>query len=332
MSVTRRTVDAGSVTIGVIDIDLDVIRVSLLDLGAAIHGVEVPDRDGQLGPVHLSLPSIADYAYVPLNPHLGATLGRYANRISGGAFTLDGTTYRLDTNQPPNTLHGGLRGFDRLTWSVDAIDESADGVAVTFSLMSPDGDEGFPGALTALATYRISHGRIEIDMSATTDAPTVVSLANHGYWNLDGSRSIADHELQVSAHRRLSMDATGIPTGVVEVTGTPYDLLTPQRLGPVIEATDGLDDCYLVDGEGLRTAARLSAPHSGRTMTVSSDAPGLQVYTGNSLHPPFDVHQSVSLEAQRLPDAPNQPDLGACMLRPGAEYRTVTRLDFGTDS
>lgn len=331
MTVTRRSVDAGGVTIGVIDIDLDVIRVSLLDLGAAIHSVEVPDRDGQLGPVHLSLPSVADYADVPRNPHLGATLGRYANRIAGGAFTLDGTTYHLDTNKPPNTLHGGLRGFDRLTWSVDAIDESADMVAVTFGLVSPDGDEGFPGTLTARTTYRIRPGRIEIEMSATTDAPTVVSLANHGYWNLDGSHSIADHTLQVLADRRLSMDATGIPTGIVDVADTAYDLRESQLLGPVIEATDGLDDCYLIEGSDMRVAARLHGPASGRTMTVSSDAPGLQVYTGNSLHPPFDVHQSVSLEAQRLPDAPNQPELGECALWPGQSYLTTTRLDFSTD-
>ena len=338
MTVTRRTVEAGDVGIGVIDIALGqpdadgapVIRVSLLDLGAALHSVEVPDRDGRLGPVHLSLPRVADYADIPRNPHLGSTLGRYANRIAGGAFTLDGTTYQLDANNPPNTLHGGLHGFDRHTWTVDAIDESANAVAVTFGLVSPDGDEGFPGAMTAHTTYRISLGRIEIEMSATTDAPTVVSLANHGYWNLDGSTFIADHVLEVPAHRRLSMDATGIPTGIVDVAGTPYDLLAPHRLGPVIEATGGLDDCYLIDGVGIRVAARLHGPASGRTMTVSSDAPGLQVYTGNSLHPPFEVHQSVSLEAQRLPDAPNQPALGECVLRPGEHYTTTTRLDFTT--
>ncbi len=331
MALTRRRVDAAT-PFEVIDVDLPGIRVSLLSLGAAIHQVEVPDSGGVLGPVHLELPDLADYADVALNPHLGATVGRYANRIAGGRFVLDGIEHRVDVNNGPNTLHGGHRGFDRRDWDVVDASEGVNGASVTFALHSPDGDMGFPGAVDTRVTYRVEPGRIAIEMSATCDAPTVVSLANHGYWNLDGSPSIDAHRLEVPAQQRLAMDDTNIPDGVVDVAGTAYDLRALRELGPVIAATGGLDDCYLPDGSGMRAMARLHAGMSGRVMTVSSDAPGLQVYTGNSLPPPFAEHQSVSLEAQRLPDAPNQPALGPCVLRPGEHYSTTTLLEFTTSS
>lgn len=327
MAVTRRSI-AAATPFEAVGIALPGIRVSLISLGAAIHQVEVPDRTGVLGPVHLALPDLADYADAARNPHLGATVGRYANRIAGGRFTLDGVEHALDVNNGPNTLHGGHRGFDRLTWDVVDVTEGTDRASVTFALHSPDGDMGFPGAVAARVAYLISPGRIAIEMLATTDAPTVVGLANHGYWNLDGTRSIRAHRLEVAARQRLTMDDSNIPCGVVDVEGTAYDLRTARELGPVIAATGGLDDCYLPDGDGMRVMARLAAAESGRMMTVSSDAPGLQVYTGNSLRPPFAVHQSVSLEAQRLPDAPNQPGLGPCVLRPGDTYATATVLDF----
>ena len=327
MSITRRAISAAT-PFEEIGLELPGIRVSLLTLGAAIHQVDVPDSTGALGPVHLALPDLADYADATMNPHLGATVGRYANRIAHGRFTLDGVDYALDVNNGPHTLHGGRRGFDRLDWRVLEIADGADEAAVTLGLHSPDGDMGFPGAMDARVTYRVAPGRIAIEMSATCDAPTVVSLANHGYWNLDGSDSIGRHRLEVCAERRLVMDATTIPCGIADVAGTAYDLRTPTELGPVIAETGGLDDCYVPDGSGMRAMARLHAAASGRLMTVSSNAPGLQVYTGNSLHAPFEVHQSVSLEAQRLPDAPNQPGLGACVLRPGDEYATTTLLEF----
>jgi len=158
----------------------------------------------------------------------------------------------------------------------------------------------------------------------------VVSVANHGYWNLAGGASIADHELCVPAEQRLICDPSQIPIGVAEVAGTAHDLREMTSLGPVLQATDGLDDCYLLGPEGgpVDFAAELRHPGSGRTLTVSTDAPGLQVYTGNNLHAPFARHQSVSLEAQRLPDAPNQPALGPCILRPGERYAATTLLEF----
>lgn len=330
MSVRVTSVGSPAGDITVIDIRAGDTSVQLLSLGAAIRQVEIPDRAGRIGPVHLALPMVADYADRARNPHLGATLGRYANRIAGGSFSLDGTTYPLDVNNGPNTLHGGAWGWDRYTWSVD-IDEGPEGTAVEFAHVSPDRDMGFPGAMVATATYGVSPGRIAMTYTAATDAPTVVSMANHGYWNLAGSDSIAGHSLSVRADRRLRMNADQIPVDIVSVEGTPYDLRTPTLLGPVIEATGGLDDCYVIEGSGLREAARLHCPANGRTLTLHTDAPGLQAYTGNGLHAPFAVHQSISLEAQRMPDAPNQPRLGDCVLRPGEEYRSTTVVHFGVD-
>lgn len=333
MSITRTPVVAtepdGTVCeFDTIDVDLGNLRVQLLSLGAAIRTVEVPDSHGVLGHVHLHLPTPADHADPALNPHLGGTLGRYANRIARGRFTLDGVEYRLDVNAEGNTLHGGRRGFDRCVWSVVEIIDDDDLATITFELTSPDGDMGFPGTVTAQVTYEITPDSLTIDFSAVTDAPTVISMANHGYWNLAGSRSIGAHHLQVPASQRLVTDDTGIPVDVDAVADTLFDLRHDSALDPIIDATDGLDTCYLPDGEGMRLVAELTAPGVGRRMRVSSDAPGLQVYTGNGLHAPFEKHQSVSLEAQRAPDAPNQPQLGDCVLRPGDRYATTTIVEF----
>ena len=301
-------------------------------MGAAIREVDVPDRDGTLGGVHLALPTVADHAIRPLNPHLGATLGRYANRIAGGTFALDGVEYPLDVNNGPNTLHGGSMGWDRLNWNVDEISDDASSATIRFSLISPDGDMGFPGTVSARTRYVVSEGRIEMHYEATTDAPTVISMANHAYWNLAGSHSIADHELHVPATSKLVYDEFQIPTGIVDVDGTPYDMRASRALGPILEATGGLDDCYLLEGAAgeVRLGAVLTHPGTGRVLRVLTDAPGMQVYSGNNLRSPFEVHQSMSLEAQRLPDAPNQSGLGPCVLRPGDSYTTTTVIEFAT--
>jgi aldose 1-epimerase len=169
---------------------------------------------------------------------------------------------------------------------------------------------------------------------ATTDAPTVISMANHAYWNLAGSRSIADHELHVPSGRKLVYDEFQIPTGIVGVEGTPYDMRASRALGPILEATGGLDDCYLLqdDGGEMQLGAVLTHPGTGRVLRVLTDAPGVQVYSGNNLRSPFEVHQSMSLETQRMPDAPNQPALGPCILRPGEHYATTTLLEFSTSA
>ena len=321
-----------------VSIDRGSLRLGLLTLGAAIHSVEVPDAVGNLGSVHLRLPNLADYADHALNPHLGATVGRYANRIGDARFTLDGQQYHLDANRPPHTLHGGEWGFDRLVWSLTQA-SSAPGQPdrVTFTLHSADGDMGFPGNLTATVTYEVTDHAIAIHYRAVTDKPTVVSLTNHGYWNLSGAETVDDHLLAVAAERLVAIGDDLIPTGgFLEVDGTALDLRTPRRIGDVLRAVpSGLDHCYvLVDDLGA--AHTDASPHpvavlSGgdRWMSVVSDCPGVQVYSGNALRAPFAVHGSVSLETQRLPDAPNHPGFGACVLRPDDEYRSTTVLTFG---
>lgn len=327
-SITASVPDGADIVFDAIDVDLGSLRVQLLTLGAAIRTVEVPDTQGVLGHVHLHLPTPADHADPSRNPHLGGTLGRYANRIARARFILDGVEHRLDANKDGNTLHGGQRGFDRCVWDVVDIVDDEDLATITMELTSPDGDMGFPGTVMAQSTYEISTDSITIDYSAVTDSPTVISMANHGYWNLAGSSSVNAHYLQVPASRRLVTDDTGIPDGVDDVADTLFDLRESTHLAPVIDATGGLDTCYLPDGEGMRKVAQLHAPGVGRRLRVSSDAPGLQVYTGNGLKAPFAVHQSVSLEAQRAPDAPNQPELGECVLRPGDRYTATTILEF----
>jgi aldose 1-epimerase len=208
-----------------------------------------------------------------------------------------------------------------------------DGGVVVMRIVSPDGDEGFPGEVEATATFELEGDRLRLTYHATTTAPTVVNMTNHGYWNLDGAGTVGEHHLRVRASRVLPVDGAGIPTGaLVPVAGTPFDLRELTRLGPVIEALEpGLDHCFEVDGPPgtLREAAVLVAPASGRWMQVRTDQPGVQVYTGNGLGAPFHRHGSVSLETQLFPDTPNRPELGSAQLEPGEEYRSVTELRFG---
>ncbi len=313
----------------------------LLTLGAAIRSVEIANAAGALEHVHLHLPDVADYAVIARNPHLGATIGRYANRIGNAQFTLDGTTYELDANRPPHMLHGGEWGFDRLVWHV-TVAESVAGEpdCVTFALTSPDGEMGFPGTLVATSTYVVSDDQITFVYEATSDADTVVSFTNHGYWNLSGEPTIADHTLQLAASRVLDIGDDLVPTGAINsVADTPLDLQTPTRLGTAIANTpNGLDHCFIVDGADLTSATGLGdavnpvAVLTGgdRWMSVASDCPAVQIYTGNSLKPPFHAHQSVSIETQRLPDAPNHENFGPFLLCAGQTYQSTTVLTFGT--
>ncbi len=324
--------------------DVDLVEVTsatvtlrLLTLGAAIASLEVPDRDGRRGPVHLSLSSLADYEDPDRNPYLGASVGRYANRIAGSRFWVDAAEVQVAANEGPNQLHGGPIGFDRHVWDLLTTDPGDDGGTATFRLLSPDGDQGFPGTVTAMAVYALEGDRLRITYRATTDAPTVVNLTNHGYWNLHGSGTIDEHRLTLAAGRVLPVDETGIPTGGLEpVAGTCFDFRRPTPLGAAMAGapSGGFDHCFAVDGpeNGLRPAALLEAPSTGRWLAVRTDQPGVQLYTGNGLGPPFPVHGSVSLETQRFPDTPNRPELGSAVLRPGEVDESVTELRFGTGS
>ncbi|MDH3755866.1 MAG: galactose mutarotase [Acidimicrobiia bacterium] len=299
------------------------LGVTVWDYGAHLIEVVAPDRDGERIDVVTSRGSLADHLESDRGGYTGATIGRYANRIAGGRFTLAGRRYRLATNDGPNHLHGGLIGFDQYVWDGEPFEEPTR-CGVRLQLQRPHGDEGYPGAVGVEVTYALDDGdRLSIDYTATTTAPTIVSLTNHAYWNLAGGGSIADHELQVMASRYLEVDDTQIPIGSPRsVDGTRYDFREARRLGDS-ELEDGYDHCLLLDTPGV--AAVLIDPGSGRRMTVATDQPGLQLYTANHLDQP---HTAVCLEAQQLPDAPNRPDFPSPTLRPGEVYRQHTEHRF----
>ncbi len=338
--IARRTVpaDGAEPAFELVQLGSAGMTVVVSGLGAAIFSVEVPDAAGRPGEVHLHLPEAADHRTRARNPHLGATVGRYANRIAGASFPLDGRTVALVANDGPNTLHGGPDGFDRRVWDVRDADDGVDGGAVTFELESPDGDQGFPGRIRASATYELSGDEVTVTYTATADEPTVVNLANHGYWNLDGPGPdgwgpVHRHELALSCSTVLPVDPAGIPTGGPEpVDGTPFDLRRPTPLGPAMAAAGGgFDHCFGVDGATgeVRPVATLRSPATGRWMTVHSDRVGVQLYTGNGLGEPFAPHTAVCLETQSFPDTPNGPSAGSVRLAPGQRYESVTVLRFG---
>ena len=316
------------------------LRLEVLDLGATVRSLRLTDEPGgQDVEVVLGHPDVADYLAQPVEFH-GAVVGRWANRVAGARFALDGAVHDLVPNEGPTCLHGGPDGFHRQTWRFVAATEDA----ATLELVSPDGDQGFPGRLVARATYRVAPSQVSIELTATTDAPTVVSLTNHSYLNLAGAGSVADHVLTVDADHWLPVDEAAIPIGVEPVDGTPFDLRRPTRIGdavasshPQVRATGGLDHAFVLAGSGMRRAARLEHPGSGRVLDVLTDQPSLQVYTGNGLDgsrlghggAAHVTHGGVALETQRPPDAPNQPDLGPSVLRPGEVYRASTVWRFG---
>lgn len=298
------------------------LAIEVLSLGAHLAGVWFPDRDGgRESNLTRSLPSLDAYANPDINKGYGSTIGRYANRIAGAAFDLDGHRYNVIANEGPNQLHGGPDHFGFRPWSIEATDDGA-----RCRLISPDGDQGFPGTVTVTVDYVVDGDALEIRYEATTDAPTVVNLTNHAYWNLAGSDDARSHVLQVVTDRVLMVDEASIPTTLVWVDDVPgFDLRQPV---PLTERPNGFDHCFV--GASLvppvaEIRAVLADPASGRTMIVTTDQPGLQVYTATFAEPPY---SAVCLEAQLLPDTPNRPDFGSAVLRPGQTYRQVTRHEF----
>jgi len=325
-------------------------QATLTDYGAILTTFLVPPKPGTAGKptdVVLGFDSLA--GYLKNSPYFGAICGRCANRIAGGRFELDGKTYTLATNSGPNHLHGGVAGFDQKLWKATPR-ATEKGPAVEFELVSPAGDEGYPGRLVARVVYTLTPtGELHVEMTATTDAPTIVNLAHHSYWNLAGhaSGSIADHELAVSADRYLPVDATGTPTGVIApVAGTPFDFRPERqpwgRCGPAIETVPpaapagtprGIDHTYLIRGwqpDGrLRTVALLRDPASGRRLELLSDQPGVQVYMGNFLDgtlvgkegTAYKANTALCLETQKYPDSIHHADWPSVRLDPGQTYR-----------
>jgi aldose 1-epimerase len=317
----------------------DAVEVGVIAHGARIAAVRTPDRDGRWAEIALGLADPA--AYRADRSYLGAAVGRYANRIAGGAFELDGVGYRIPTNEPGAALHGGPVGFDHADWSMSA----ADG-AVTLRHTSPDGDNGFPGTVEVTLTYRVAGAELSIEHVAVTDAPTVVNLTNHTYWNLAGSGSVEAHEVTLPASQFLPVDADLIPDGdPAAVAGTPFDFRTPTTIGarlrhahPQLLAARGYDHTYLPDGSGFRLAAQVTDPDSGRTLELRTDQPGVQFYSGNMLDGTLVLRGGViarqgdafCLEPQAFPDAPNRPDFPSTVLRPGQTYRSRSVFRFGT--
>ncbi|TWU25823.1 aldose epimerase family protein [Bythopirellula polymerisocia] len=298
--------------------------------GATLTELHVPDRNGKLVDVVLGFDDLAGYES-GANHHFGCVTGRFANRIKRGRFTLDGVEYQLAINIGPNHLHGGvLRSLDKVTWEAEQLRDS---LGVRFRYESPDGEEGFPGTLTTLVTYTLTdENALRIDYEATTDKPTIINLTNHSYFNLagHGNPSVLDHELKIDADRVTEVDEESIPTGnLVEVAGTPLDFRCRHRIGDQIEAAGGYDNNYVLNGEWgtLREIAEVYEPESGRMLRVSTDQPGVQLYTANGLSgqpgkggKPYHKYGSFCLETQNFPDAPNQPTFPTSVLRPGETY------------
>ena len=308
--------------------------------GAIIVSLAVPDRDGQTADVVLGFDALADY--IEDSPYFGAVCGRYANRIAGATFGLDGEQYRLAANNDANSLHGGLKGFDKVVWSAEVIEEGA-GPALRFMHTSPDGDEGYPGTLFMEMTYELTGANaLRITYKATTDKATHVNLTNHSYFNLAGAGSgdILDHVLVLNADQYTPVDDTLIPTGeLCSVEGTPLDFRTPTALGARIGAVPGGYDHNFVlrsQGGSLAQIATVLEPESGRVMQVSTTEPGVQLYTGNFLDghhvgkggAAYQKHYGFCLETQHYPDSPNQPTFPSTVLRPGDVYSQVTVYKF----
>jgi aldose 1-epimerase len=317
------------------------MTAKVMTYGALLTELHVPDRAGKPGDVVLGFDTLEGYLHG--HPYFGATVGRVANRIAKGRFTLDGKEYTLAVNNGPNALHGGKKGFDKVVWTAEPV---AGASAVKFTYRSPAGEEGYPGTLTATVTYTLTdRNELRLDYTATTDQPTPVNLTNHTYFNLAGPASgdVLGAVLMIDADKYTPTDDTLIPTGELRsVKGTPYDFTTPTPIGTRIAELKGnpggYDTNYVLNGGGksLGLAARVMDPKSGRVMEMFTTEPGVQFYTGNFLDGSirgkggvaYNKHQAFCLEAQHFPDSVNHPDFPSMILRPGQTYKQTTSYKF----
>jgi aldose 1-epimerase len=327
------------------------VTARVLTYGASIHSVLVPDRDGRVADVALGHATLAEYIDQP--QYIGSTVGRVANRIAGGRFPFDGAEVRVPVNNGPNSLHGGMVGFDKVNWSVLAM-EDGERASVTLGHVSPDGDQGYPGTLTVTATYTLGDdNELAVEYRAATDRPTLVNLSNHAYWNLAGegaAEGATGHLLTIFADHYLPTDATAIPTGEIRAGhGTAFDFRSARTVGErVRDAGDdqirfgrGYDHNWVIArdvAERPQLVARVEEPVSGRVMELSSNQPGLQFYSGNFLDGTsvgksgrlYRMGDAIVLEPQRFPDTPNRPEFGSLRLEPGQTYRNVIAFRFST--
>lgn len=317
-------------------------KVSVMNFGATLLDVEVPDRDGNLANVNLCFDSLDNY--VSGHPYFGSTVGRFCNRIGNAKFTIDGNEYPLVVNHGKHQLHGGEKNFSYQVWSAETF-ERDDVAGVRFRLTSPDGDNGFPGNVDVVTEYSWNEAdELIISYSATSDKPTHVNLTNHSYWNLTGAGSgTAKHHIAtIQADQSLDVDDDLIPTGQInDVGGTPLDFRTPTPLGDRIDqlpATKGYDHCFVVRGKPgtLRKAALVADPQSGRTLEIETTQPGIQLYTANHLGGGRETagngsHDAFCLETQHYPDAPNKSNFPSTLLSPGQTLTQSTVHRFGVE-
>lgn len=312
------------------------LRLRAIPFGARLTHLWVPDRNGKLADVALGAPSDAEYAAMP--GYFGATCGRYAGRIAGARFDLDGRTYPLVANENGNQLHGGPEGADSKIWSMKTSPNE-----VKFGTVLQDGEMGYPGRCAIDVSYRLEGSDLTIEMTAEADAPTPVNIVNHAYFNLSGGGTIRDHHLSMAASRYLPVTPDLIPTGERRtVAGTVFDFTEPDALGARMDAIGGagFDHTWCVDGEGMRPLAVLSHPPSGRRLRISSNQPGLQMYTGGYIGPAMigksgrgmEPFAGIALEAQAYPNSPNEPGFPNTILRPGEQYRNTVKLNFSADA
>lgn len=317
------------------------ITARIMNLGGIVVSLSVPDRNGKAADVALGFDDIA--GYLTPNPFFGALIGRYGNRIGKGHLEIDGKTYQLAKNNGPNTLHGGVVGWDKKVWDAKT---SNGGLDLTY--VSKDGEESFPGTVTAHVRYTIEDGGLKIEYNATTDKTTVLNLTNHSYFNLAGAGNgdVLKHEIQINASKFTPTDDGLIPTGEIKaVAGTPFDFLKSTAIGARIDNKDdqlkyglGYDHNWVLDGTGLKKAATVYEPTSGRVMEVWTMEPGVQFYTGNHLDGTvkgkggvvYKPRMALCLETQHFPDSPNHANFPTTLLKPGQKYHTVTIYKFST--
>ncbi len=319
-------------------------EATICNYGGLVTSLKMPDRNGSFGDVVLGYDNVADY--IKDSPYFGALIGRFGNRIALGKFTLDGKEYALATNNPPNSLHGGLKGFDKVMWRARAF-QSADGPSLELTYVSKDGEEGYPGNLSVKAVYTLTgDNALKLVFAATTDQDTVLNLTHHSYFNLAGKGDILNHIVMIPADKFTPVDSTSIPTGELRpVAGTPFDFRTPTAIGARI----GQDDQQLKFGKGydhnwvinkplgeLGLMARVYEPASGRMMEVFSTDPGLQFYSGNFLDGTltgkggwvYQFRNAFVMEPQHYPDSPNQPGFPSVVLKPGGTYHNIIIYKF----
>ncbi|MGD0738085.1 MAG: aldose epimerase family protein [Terracidiphilus sp.] len=343
MSIWGHTADGTAVPIYTLTSGQIEVRVTAY--GAHLVSVRAPDRTGKMADVALGYDTLDKYLIKP-SPYIGAVVGRYGNRIALGKFTLDGKTYQIPINNGANALHGGPVGFDQYVWQAKEVPDG-----VEFTHVSPDGDMGFPGTMTATVRYTLRGNTLRLDYSAKTDKDTVVNLTNHSYFNLHGDDqgNILDLEVELNADRYTPVDAGLIPTGeLAPVAGTPMDFRKPEAIGARIDADNeqlkragGYDFNFVLNGKPgtLRLAAIVTDPMSGRKLTVETTEPGVQFYSGNFLDGSFtgrhDVkytkHAGFCLETQHYPDSPNHPDFPTTELKPGQTMDSTTTFTFGVE-